>query len=75
MDPTYKGGTVSADDPEVTWDSVIDEDIPATIKVSEEGDTLYMPGIINLQEYGLRRSPRIASQRETLRQSVLTTLF
>ena len=34
-----------------------------------------MPGIINLQESGLRRSPRIAVQREILRESVLTTLF
>ena len=34
-----------------------------------------MPGIINLQEFGLSISPRIAAQRETLRQSVLTTLF
>ena len=75
MDPTYEGETVSADDPEVTWDSVIDESIPATSKVSEGGDTLGMPGIINLQESGLRRSPRIAAQRETLQRSVLTSLF
>ena len=75
MDPTYKGETVSADDPEVTWDSVIDEAIPATSKISEGGDTLGMPGIINLQESGLRISPRIAAQRVTLRRSVLTTLF
>ena len=75
MDPTYKGETVSADNSEVTWDSVIYESIPATSKVSEEGDTLGMPGIINLQESGLRRSPRIAAQRATLRRSVLTTLF
>ena len=34
-----------------------------------------MPSIINLQEYGLRRSPIIAAQRATLQQSVLTTLF
>ena len=34
-----------------------------------------MPSIINLQESGLRKSPRIASQRATLRRSVLTTLF
>ena len=66
MDPTYEGETVSADNPEVTWDSVIDEAIPATSKVAEGGDTLGMPGIINLQEYGLRRSPRIAAQIETL---------
>ena len=75
MDPTYEGETVSADDPEVTWDSVIDEAIPAASKVSEGGDTLGMSGIINLQESGLIRSPRIAAQRETLRQSVLTTLL
>ena len=49
VDPTYEGETVSADDPEVKWDSVIDEAIPATSKVSEGGDTLGMPGIINLQ--------------------------
>ena len=49
VDPTYGGETVSADDPEVTWDSFIDEAIPATSKVSEGGDTLGMPGIINLQ--------------------------
>ena len=75
MDPTYDGETVSADDPEVTWDSVIDEAIPDTSKVSEGGYKLGMPCIINLQESGLRRSPRIAAQRETLRRSVLTTLF
>ena len=75
MDPTYKGETVSAYDPEVTWDIVIEEDIPATSKVSEGRDTLGMPGIINLQESGLRISPRIAEQRETLRRSVLTTLL
>ena len=34
VDPTYEGETVLADDPEVTWDSVIDEVIPATRKVS-----------------------------------------
>ena len=66
---------MSADDPEVTWGSVIDESIPATRKVSEGGDTLGMPGIINLQESGLRISPRIAAQRATLQRSVLTTLF
>ena len=75
MDPIYEGETVSADDLEVTWDSVIDETIPDTSKVSEGGYTLGMPGIINLQESGLRISPRIATQRETLRRSVLTTLF
>ena len=63
MDPTYEGETVSADDPEVTWNSVIDEAIPATIKVSEGEDSLGIPGIINLQEYGLRISPRISAQR------------
>ena len=68
VDPTYEGETASAEDPEVKWDSVIDEAIPATSKVSEGGDTLGMPGIINLQEYGIRRSPRIAAQRETLRR-------
>ena len=61
MDPTY-----AAHDPEVTWDSVIDESIPATRKVSGGGETLGMPGIINLQESVLRRSPIIAAQRETL---------
>ena len=49
MDPTYEVKTVSADDPEVTWDSVIDEAIPDTSKFSEGGDTLGMPGIINLK--------------------------
>ena len=34
-----------------------------------------MPGIINLQEFGLSISPRIAAQMEILRRSVLTTLF
>ena len=68
MDPTYEGETVSAEDPEVKWDSVIDEAIHATKKFSEGGDTLGMPVIINLQESGLRRSPRIAAQRETLRR-------
>ena len=57
MDPTYEVETVSAEDPEVKWDSVIDEAIPATSNVSEGGDTLGMPGIINLQKSGLRRSP------------------
>ena len=66
MDPTYEGETVSADDPEVTWDSVIDEFIPSTSKVSKGVYTLGIPSIINLQESGLRRSPRIAAQRETL---------
>ena len=75
VDLTYEGETVSADDPEVTWDSIIDEAIPATSKVSEGGDTLGMPGIIKLQEYVLRRSPRIYAQRATLQRSVLTTLF
>ena len=75
MDPTYEVETVSEEDTEVKWDNVIDEDIPATSKVSEGGDTLGMPGIINLQEYGLRRSPIIAAQRATLRRSVITTLF
>ena len=75
VDLTYEGETVSLDDPEVTWDSVIDESIPAASKVSEGRDTLGMPGIINLQESGLRRSPIIATQRETLQRSVLTTLF
>ena len=75
MDTTYKGETVSADNPGVTWDSVIDEFIQATSKVSKGGDTLGMPRIINLKESGLRRSPIIAAERATLRQSVLTTLF
>ena len=34
VDTTHEGETVSADNPEVTWYSVIDEVIPATIKVS-----------------------------------------
>ena len=75
VDPTYEGETVSAEDPEVNRDSVIDESITATSKVSEGGYTLGMPGIINLQESGLRRSPRIAAQRAILRRSVLKTLF
>ena len=75
MDTTYKGEIVSADNPEVTWDSVIDEVIPVTSKISEGGDTFRMPSIINLQESRLRISPRIAVQRATLRRSVLTTLF
>ena len=74
VDPTYEGEKVSAEDPEVKWDSFI-EAIPDTSKVFEGGDTLVMPGIINLQESGLRRSPRIAAQRATLRRSALTTLF
>ena len=72
---TYEGETVSADNPEVTWDSVIDEVIPATSKVSKGGDTLRMPSIINLQEYGLIISPRIAAQKSILLRSVLTTIF
>ena len=50
VDTTYEGEKVSAENPEVPWDSVIDEVIPATSKVSEGGDTLRMPIIINLQE-------------------------
>ena len=72
---TYKGETDPADNPGITWDSVIDEVIPATRKVSEGGYTLGMTSIINLQESGLRRSSRIAAQRATLLRSVLTTLF
>ena len=68
MDPTYEGETVSEDDTEVTWDSVIDEVVPATRKIYEGGDTLGILGIINLQESGLRISPRIASQIATLRR-------
>ena len=49
VDTTYKGETVSADNPGVTWDSVIDESIPATSTVSEVGYALGMPSIINLQ--------------------------
>ena len=63
------------DNTEVTWDSVINEFILATRKVSEGGDTLGIPIIINLQESGLRRSPRISAQQATLKRSVLTTLF
>ena len=75
MDPTYEGETLSVDDPEVTWDSVIDEVIPDNSKVSEGGYTLGMPGIINLQESGLRRSARIAAQTSKFQRSVLTTLI
>ena len=53
----------------------LEQVIPDTSKVSEGGDTLGMPSIINLQESGLIISPRIAAQRATLRRSVLTTLF
>ena len=48
MDTTYKGETGSEDNPEVTWDSVIYEVIPATSTVSEGGDTFGIPSIINL---------------------------
>ena len=65
MDLTYEGEIAPAEDPEVKWDSVIDKVIPATIKVSEGGATLDMPSIINLQESGLRRSPRIALRTAT----------
>ena len=65
VDKAYEGETVPADNPVVTWDSVIDEVIPATSKVSEGGDTLVMPRIINLQESGLRISQRIAAQIQT----------
>ena len=75
MDTTYEGETVSGENPEVTWDSVIDEVIPATSKISEGEDTLGMPSIIDLQESGLKISPRITAQKEKLRRSVLTTLF
>ena len=34
-----------------------------------------MPCIINLQESGIRRLPRISAQRATLQRSVLSTLF
>ena len=43
VDPTYEGEKVSAEDPEVKWDSVIDEANTATSKVSEGGDKLGMP--------------------------------
>ena len=75
MDTTYEGEKVSEENPGVTWDSVIDESIPVTSMVSEGGDALGMPSIINLQESGLRRSPRIAAQETTSIRSVLTTLF
>ena len=75
MDTTYEGKTGSADNPGVTWENSLDEATPATSTVSEGGDALGMPSIINLQESGLRRSPRIAAQKATSRRSVLTTLF
>ena len=75
MDTTYKGETGSADNPGVAWDSALDESTPATRTVSKGREALVMPSIINLQEYGLRRSPRIAAQKATLRRSLLTTLF
>ena len=45
--------------------------------VSEGDDRLSMPEIVNLQESGLRRSPRIAAQKDkgSITRSVLTTLF
>ena len=49
VDTTYEGETVSADNPEFTWESVIDEVILATSKVSEGGDTLEITSIINIQ--------------------------
>ena len=58
VDTTYEGEKVAAENPEVTWDSVINEVIPASSKVSEGGDILVMPSIINLQESGLRISKK-----------------
>ena len=75
VDKTYKGETGSADNPGVTWDSALDEATPATSTDSEGGDTLGMPSIKNLQESGIRISPRIAAQKATSRRSVLTTIF
>ena len=49
VDTTNEEEKVSAENPEVTWDSVIDEFIPDTSKVSKGVDTLGMPRIINLQ--------------------------
>lgn len=43
--------------------------------VSEGDDNFGMPELVNLEESGLRRSPRIAAQRSGLTRSVLTTLF
>ena len=36
VDTTYEVETVSSENPGVTWDSVIDEVIPGTSKVSDE---------------------------------------
>ena len=45
--------------------------------VSEGDDIQFMPEIVNLQEFGLRRSSSIAKQKSqsSIRRSVLTTLF
>ena len=75
MDTTYEGETGSAENPGVAWDSALDESNPATSTVSEGGDAFGIPSIINLQESGLRRSPRIYAQKSTPRRSLLTTLF
>ena len=75
MDTTYEEKTSSADNPGVTWENTLDEATPDTSTVSEGGHALGTPSIINLQESGLRISPRIASQKSTPRRSVLTTLF
>ena len=72
---TYEGKTGSADNPGVTWDNALDEATPVTSTVSKGVDALRMPIIINLQESGLRISPRVAAQKATSRRSVLTTLF
>ena len=75
MDTTYEGEKGSADNPGVTWDSALDEATPTTRTVSEGEDTLGIPRITNLQESGLRISPRISAQKSTPRRSLLTTLF
>ena len=75
MDTTYEGETGSSDNPGVTCDSALDEATPATSTVSEGGDALRIPSIMNLQESVLRISPIIAAQKATSIISVLTTLF
>ena len=59
----------------MAWDGAFDGADPDTSAVSEEEEALVMPNIINLQESGLRRSPRTAKQNAISKISVLTTLF
>jgi len=49
--------------------------LPDTTTVSKGDDKLRMPELVNLEESGLRRSTRIATQKRGIKRSVLTTLF